>query len=320
MRHLMDGSKKWDGTMAEKSYVLLEERGIIAVTGEDWRQFLQGMVSNDVMRIGADRAIHAAFLTPQGKYLHDFFMAETGDGVLLDCERERAADLMRRLGIYKLRAKVAISECSDDFAVAALFGDSAVAGLGLASEPGAATVLAGGTVFVDPRLAAAGARAILPKDGARQALEAAGFAAAPGDAYDTLRLRLGLPDGSRDLVVDKAILLENGFDELNGVDFDKGCYMGQELTSRTKHRALIRKRLLPVVIDGPPPPAGTEITLDGEKAGEMRSAHDGLGLALMRLEQVEKASASGGGTFEAGEARLTPHKPDWAIFPEAADA
>ncbi len=305
--------------MADKSYALLDERGVIAVAGEDWRQFLQGMVSNDVLRISAARAIHAAFLTPQGKYLHDFFMVEAGDAVLLDCERQRAADLVRRLGIYKLRAKVTISEVSDDFAVAVLFGDGAAERLGLGSETGAATALAAGTAFVDPRLAAAGARALLPRDGARQVLEAAGFAAAPRQAYDDLRLRLGLPDGSRDLVVDRAILLENGFDELNGVDFDKGCYMGQELTSRTKHRAMIRKRLMPVAIDGPAPAAGTEITLEGEKAGEMRSAGDGIGLALMRLEQVAKAAASGA-AFDAGEARLTPYKPDWAVFPEAAGA
>ena len=300
--------------MTEKSYALLDERGIVAIAGEDWRGFLQGMVSNDVMRIGADRVIHAAFLTPQGKYLHDFFMAASEDGVLLDCERERAPDLMRRLGIFKLRAKVTIADRSDDFAVAALFGDGVAVG-----EPGAAMPLADGTAFVDPRLAAAGMRAVLPGDGAAQALEAAGFAAAPREAYDTLRLRLGLPDGSRDLVVDKAILLENGFEELNGVDFDKGCYVGQELTSRTKHRALIRKRLMPVAIDGPVPSAGTEITCDGENAGEMRSARDGIGLALMRLEQVEKATASGA-PFDAGAARLTPYKPDWAVFPEAAGA
>ena len=300
--------------MAEKSYAVLDERGVIAVTGEDWREFLQGMVSNDVMGIGADRAVHAAFLTPQGKYLHDFFMVEAEDGVLLECERERAADLMRRLGIYKLRAKVSITDRSGDFAVAVLFGDGAADG-----EPGAAMPLVGGTAFVDPRLAAAGSRAVLPSDGAGPALEAAGFTAAPRAAYDTLRLSLGLPDGSRDLVVDKSILLENGFDELNGVDFEKGCYMGQELTSRTKHRALIRKRLMPVTIDGPVPPAGTEITLGGEKAGEMRSARDGIGLALMRLEQVEKATASDA-AFDAGAARLTPYKPDWAVFPEAAEA
>ena len=117
--------------MTEKAFAVLEERGVIAVDGADWREFLQGMVSNDVRRIAPGNAIHAAFLTPQGKYLHDFFMVEVDDAVLLDCERERAADLMRRLGIYKLRAKVTLTDRSADFAVAALLGDGVAGALGL---------------------------------------------------------------------------------------------------------------------------------------------------------------------------------------------
>ena len=304
--------------MTETAFAVLEERGVIAVDGADWREFLQGMVSNDVRRIGPECAIHAAFLTPQGKYLHDFFMVEVGDAVLLDCERERAADLMRRLGIYKLRSKVTLADRSADFAVAALLGDGVAGALGLEQKPGAAAGLGGGAVFIDPRLAAAGGRAVLPRDGMVETLEAAGFSATERAAYDRHRLRLGLPDGSRDMVVDKAILLENGFDELNGVDFDKGCYMGQELTSRTKHRALIRKRLMPVEVEGPVPPPGTEITLNGEKAGEMRSGIEGIGLALMRLDQVNKA-ADGDAAFIAAEARLSPCKPDWAVFPETGE-
>ena len=122
---------------------------------------------------------------------------------------------------------------------------------------------------------------------------------------------LGLPDGSRDMVVEKATLLESGFDELNGVDWDKGCYMGQELTARTKYRGLTKKRLMPVDIDGPVPPSGTPVMVDGKEAGEMRSARGGVGLALIRLEHLDKAA---GARFTAGEARITPRKPDWAAF------
>lgn len=297
--------------MQNQAFVILEDRGVFRLSGPDTRSFLQGIVSNDVQRVSAERAIWAAFLTPQGKYLHDFFLAESGDGaLLLDCEAERRTDLLRRMKIFKLRAKVELADTSEDWCLAALFGQKALAALGLPQEPGGAAAFGGGLVFVDPRLAALGARAILPRARAEDSLQAAGFAKAERDAYDGLRIRLGLPDGSRDMEVDKAILLENGFDELGGVDWQKGCYMGQELTARTKYRALIKKRLLPVEIDGPAPPPRTRILLAGKDVGELRSSVPGQGLALLRLEALEGAAPD----LRAGGARLTPHKPDWVKF------
>ena len=299
------------GMMTERSYLIFEDRGLVSIEGKDARDFLQGLVSNDVHKAGAGRALHAAFLTPQGKYLHDFFIVQTGDALILDCER--ADDLVRRLTSYKLRARVEIEDRTGRLAAAALFGEGAGLALGLDGEAGSAKPFTGGVTYMDPRLADAGARAVLEWDGAAQALRAAGFKPAGAADYDRLRLGLGLPDGSRDLTVERAILLENGFDELNGIDWDKGCFMGQELTARTKHRALIRKRLMPVDIEGPAPPPGTPILLDGADAGEMRSARGGIGLALMRLEHVDKAQQTGA-PFAAGEARLTPKKPSWAAF------
>jgi folate-binding protein YgfZ len=295
-------------------FVVLADRGLIGVDGADAREFLQGLVSNDVRRVAPDRAIHAAFLTPQGKYLHDFFIVDDNGGLLLDCEARRLDDLKRRLGIYKLRAKVALADRSEAFVVAALIGDGILATLGLPAEtPGAAARFADGVVYVDPRLAAAGARAVLPRDGAAKALEDAGFAAADRRAYDALRIHLGLADGSRDMEVEKAILLENGFDELHGVDWDKGCYMGQELTARTRYRGLIKKRLVPVAVDGPLPATGTPVMFEGKEAGEIRSGVEGAALALMRLEYLDRAAASGQ-PFTAADARITATKPDWAAF------
>jgi folate-binding protein YgfZ len=295
-------------------YVVLEDRGLLGVDGEDVRAFLQGLVSNDVRRVAADCAVYAALLTPQGKYLHDFFIVESDGGLLLDCEAARLDDLKRRLGIYKLRAKVALADRSAAFVAAALIGDGALADLGLPAEtPGAATRFAGGVAYVDPRLAAAGARAVLPRDGAAAALADAGFAAADRGDYDALRIRLGLADGSRDMEVEKAILLENGFDELHGVDWEKGCYMGQELTARTRYRGLIKKRLVPVAVDGPLPAPGTPVMFEGKEAGEIRSGVDGAALALMRLEYLDRAAASGQ-PFTAADARITARKPDWAGF------
>lgn len=294
--------------MSDKTYEKLDARGLIAVEGPDAKPFLQGLISNDVNKVASGRAVYAAFLTAQGKYLHDFFVAQQGDALLIDCEAARLADFKKRLTLYKLRSKISIAEKGADVGVYALMGAGAAEALGLANEIGAAVALGTGVAFVDPRLADAGVRAILPAAEADALLSAKGFAKAETGAYDRLRLSLGLPDGSRDLEIEKSILLENGFDELNGIDWDKGCYMGQELTARTKYRGLIKKRLVPVEIDGPVPPAGTPIVLDGSEVGEMRSGAGGLGLALIRLEHMDKAP------FSVGDSRVTPKKPRWAAF------
>src|SRR5262249_21769499 len=213
--------------MASASYALLEARGVLEISGADRVAFLQGLVSNDVRKVGPHRAIYAALLTPQGKYLHDFFLVERGETILLEGERGRLPDLLRRLSMFKLRAKVALADVSDRFSVAAAFGDAASARLGLAAEPGAAVPFGDGIAYMDPRLVELGARLLVPRSDGLRALEAAGISRAEPADYDRLRLSLGIPDGSRDLMIEKAILLEAGFEELNGVDWDKGCYMGQ---------------------------------------------------------------------------------------------
>lgn len=299
--------------MAEAFYTVLEERGVLAIAGDDRREFLQGLISNDTRKLSPTRAIYAAFLTPQGKYLHDFFLVDAGESLLLEGEQARLADLQRRLSIYRLRAKVAIANATDGFIVAVAFGAGAVARLGLAAEAGAAAPFAGGYASVDPRLSALGARLLLPKAAGIASLEAAGLARVDADAYDRLRLSLGIPDGSRDLPVEKAILLEAGFDELNGVDWEKGCYIGQELTARTKYRALIKKRLMPVKVEGPLPAPGSQVMLGDQDAGEIRSGSGDTALALLRLEMVE-AAAQSGTPLMAGGVRVTPIKPGWARF------
>jgi folate-binding protein YgfZ len=178
--------------------------------------------------------------------------------------------------------------------------------MGLSEKPGAARPFASGVAFVDPRLAALGVRCLLPRTDIRRALEGRGLTEAGFGAYDRLRLELGIPDGGRDLVPEKSILLEAGFDELNGVDWQKGCYIGQELTARTKYRGLIKRRLMPVRIEGPPPYPGAIVTADGREVGEMRSSRDGLGLALLRIEPLR-----GGKTLAADEATLVPVRPAW---------
>ena len=294
--------------MTTSQYIQLEDRGVLAVGGPEARSFLQALISNDVDKIAPDQAIYATLLTAQGKFLHDFFIAAHGDILLFDCEGPRLGDLQRRLMFYRLRADVTIEDWSDRFMVAAVIGDGRAA-LGLGDS--GAGPFGGGVAFADPRATAPGARVLLPRDGGVAALEAAGLVAGATADYDRLRLDHALPDGSRDIVVEKGFLIENGIDDLGGVDFEKGCYIGQELTARTKHRGKVKRHLYRVNIDGPVPESGSAVTLDGRNAGEMRSGLDGVGLALLRVEAVDKAN---GTALACGDARLTPVKPTWARY------
>ncbi len=294
-------------------FLPLAHRGLLRLSGPDLVEFLQGMVSNDVRQAGDSRAIWAALLTPQGKFLHDLFLVGDGAGGLwLDSEADRLDQLRKKLMLYRLRSKVDIA-AETEWSVFALFGDGALEALGLTGEAGAAKSLGQGVCFTDPRLPELGARAVLPAGELDARLTELGFARAEPTAYETLRIGLGVPDGSRDMAVDKAILLENGFEELRGVDWDKGCFVGQELTARTKYRGLIKKRLLPVAVDGPLPAPGTPVMFEGKEAGEVRSGVADQALALLRLDSLKKAADSGTPLL-ADQAELHPKKPDWAQF------
>jgi folate-binding protein YgfZ len=264
------------------SIALLPDRGVVRVAGPDRTSFLQGLVSNDVT---AGLPAWSALLTPQGKWLHEFFVLADSDSLLLETEAARAEELALRLRKFRLRAKVELA-AEPGWQVAAGWGGAAV-------PPGG---------WPDPRLAEAGWR-----------LCATAPIAATSDAsaYDLHRLALGLPDGARDLDIEKSILLENGFDELHGIAWSKGCFMGQELTARTRYRGLVKKRLLPVAISGPAPPRDAVLLQDQAEAGTMRSSRDGRGLAVIRLEALERGVPI---TWE--QSVLTPHVPGWMQLPQ----
>lgn len=258
-------------------------RALIRVGGEDSRDWLQGLVSNDVRRLAPGRAVYAALLSAQGKYLFDFILVDAGGGdILLDVAADRAAALLARLGLYRLRRKVTIA---------------AEPALGVALVWGAPP-LAGDLVVHDPRSPALGWRLYAPDPAA--ALAAAGAApAAPGD-WDALRLAEGVPESGTDLIPDDSYILEAGFERLNGVDFRKGCYVGQEVTARMHHKTELRKGLLRVRVTGEAPPPGTPVLgEDGRVAGTLHSSRDGLGLAHLRFDRLD-------GPLVAGAAVLTP--------------
>lgn len=290
--------------MSSPFAVLAPDRGLLRISGPDGRSFLQGIISNDIEKAGPERAIWSAFLTAQGKYLHDFFIVGQEETLLLETAAERAADLARRLRPYRLRSKAEIEPEVSELQVALAWGPGTAETLGLASEAGAAASFAGGVAFMDPRLPEAGARLLLPAGTAEESLREAGFQSGERADHEALRISLGLPDGARDMEVEKAILLENGFDELGGVDWQKGCYLGQELTARTKYRGLVKKRLLPVRFEGAPPEPGTPILREERNVGEIFSGVEGQALALLRLNALE-------GPLEAEGKPLTLARPDW---------
>jgi folate-binding protein YgfZ len=264
----------------------LPERGVIAVEGEDRVAFLQGLVSNDVAAVSPGRVVWAALLTAQGKWLADFFVFADGAALLLDCERAQIPMLLQLLSRYRLRMKASLRALPEWTVYVAWPQLPDVEGIAAA----------------DPRLADFAWRILGDRPLAANATEA---------DWDRYRLEAGLPDGSRDLESDRSVLLEAGFDELSGVSWSKGCYMGQELTARTKYRGLVKRRLVPVSVDGPLPAPGSAVLRDGVEVGTMRSGRDGIGLASLRLDAL-------GGPVQCGQATLTPRVPTWMRLPETA--
>jgi folate-binding protein YgfZ len=263
----------------------LASRGILGIGGADRVAFLNGLVSNDVAQVAPGQAVWAALLSPQGRYLNDFFVIHDDELLLLDAPRQSVPDLQRRLSRYRLRAAVTLQDLSETLRVYAAWD-------GL---PPPVPITA-----PDPRLQRAGYRMISAGPIDETASEA---------AYDAHRLHLGLPNGPPDLEPEKTLLLEAGFDELGGVAWDKGCYMGQELTARTKYRGLVKRRLVPVTLDSTPPPPGTPVLAAGVEVGSLRSCAGRIGLAMLRIDALAKP-------LIAGNALLTPNIPDWMKLPK----
>jgi folate-binding protein YgfZ len=274
-------------TPSAPSSCLLPQRGIITIAGDDRVTFLQGLVSNDVRKATAQQAVYAALLTPQGKFLYEMFIIATPDTLWLDVETAHAEALVARLNKYKLRSAVTITNVSADYGVIADFSGASAA--------------SGTICFPDPRLPVLGWRTIAPR-ALLPAEDNTGFI-----LYDRLRLSLGIADGSRDLIMSDSILLEGNFDYNNGIDFTKGCYMGQELTARTHYRGLIKKRLFPVHSNAEAcPPSGTILTENGQEIGTMRSSQGNLGLALIKCDKVANQAMITG-----EQQQLTASVPTW---------
>ena len=282
---------------------LLPDRGVVKVAGDDARRFLNGLVTNDMAKVAPRNPRFAALLTPQGKIIVDFIIAEApapdGGGFFLDCPRALVPELVEKLNFYKLRAKVICEDLSDVLGVMAVWNGAGDNEYGLS--------------YPDPRLPALGTRVMLPPHLAAEAAADLGATLADAESYDAHRIALGIPRGGFDFIYADTFPHEADMDQLNGVDFDKGCYVGQEVVSRVEHRASARSRVLPIAYDEFSPLSGLPITAGDKQVGTLGSTAKGRGLALMRLDRIETAIADGI-PLEAGGIAIRPVKPDWAKF------
>jgi hypothetical protein len=278
----------------------LIDRGVIRVSGEDAASFLQGLLTCDIDKVSVGHAGYGALLTPQGKIISDCLVvavpSEDGGGFLLDSPLLQTPDLMKRLKLYRLRSKVILDDLTAQSTV-------------IAAVDGGALPEDAGLVYADPRLPALGDRAITDRASVGE------IATTDTDGYHARRIALGVPDGGKDFGYGDAFPHEALLDQLNGVSFKKGCYVGQEVVSRMQHRGTARTRIVPIVFtEGLVTEMGVEATAGGKTLGTVGSCADGRGLAMLRLDRVADAIAAGE-RLDAGGLAFALEKPDFIRFP-----
>jgi folate-binding protein YgfZ len=280
----------------------LDDRGVVKVAGEEARSFLDGLVTTNVGKVTPGSARFGALLTPQGKITIDFFITEApaghGGGFLIDCPRALAGWLAERLNFYRLRAKVTVEDLSDHLGVLAVWNLDEPVMLDLA--------------FPDPRQTELGWRVLIPQDLSDKAAALLGATLSETDAYEAHRIACGAPKGGVDFTYGDAFPHDANMDRLRGVDFDKGCYVGQEVVSRMEHRGTARSRIVRISLEGAAPAPGEPIMAADKAVGVMGSSQGGRGLALVRLDRVDEAQKARL-PIVAGGIALT-------VQPDAADA
>jgi folate-binding protein YgfZ len=282
---------------------LLPDRGVVKVAGADSRGFLNGLLTTDVTKVTPFQARFGALLTPQGKIVVDCIVAEApagdGGGFFLDCPRALAGEFVQKLNFYKLRAKTICEDLSEVLGVMGLWDGSGATEYGL--------------LYADPRLPALGQRLMLPPHLAKEAAADLGAQLLEAAAYDAHRIALGVPRGGLDFIYGDAFPHETDMDQLAGVDFDKGCYVGQEVVSRMEHRGTARSRIVPIAAEGFAPDGGIPVMAGDKQVGITGSHAGNRGLAMLRLDRVGDARAAGL-SLSAGGVPIEPRKPDWAKF------
>lgn len=290
--------------MSDAKIARLADRGVVSLTGPDSEKLLQGLVTNTLDHLAEGEARHAALLSPQGKILFDFFAVRHGDGYLLDVAGNKAAELVKRLTIYKLRANVTITDVSDSFKVFAVWG------------PDSTKIAEGrGISFPDPRHQALGLRLLANPEEKNSGAEPANDSRL---AYDALRVEFGVPEGGKDFEFGDAYPHEADFDLLNGVSFTKGCFVGQEVVARMQNRTLVRKRAVKVSANGPLQP-NSEILLGDIPVGRIGTTDGANAIAMLRLDRVIESEEKGV-PLTAGGIAITPDEAAMNRYRSAAAA
>lgn len=289
--------------MSELRSALLPTRGVVRVSGCDAMKLLQGLITSDMAWLdGEAGALHAGLLTPQGKILFDFFVVRDGDGFLLETDEGSVPGLCQRIAMYKLRADAQIADVSGDYTVAAVWGD------GGEKVPARAGCIA----FIDPRMPQLGAR-LLMSTADDDALQKLGAEPKSEADYDAMRIALGVPEAGKDFELAQTFPHEALYDQLSGVSFKKGCFLGQEVVSRMQHRSKARSRLVPVSGEARLPEMGTEVRAGAATIGRLGSVSGSRALALLRLDRASEAMARGE-PLMAGDAPIRIEIPEWATF------
>ncbi len=288
---------------------LLPDRGVVKVAGDDARKFLNGLITTDMGKVDPQHAAFAALLTPQGKIICDFILVEAeaadGGGFFLDCPRALVATLVQRLNFYKLRAKVIVEDLSEILGVLAIWDGTAAVKYGLC--------------YADPRLAELGHRCMLAPHLVNEAAAAFGAELVDASGYEAHRIALAIPRGGLDFMYGDAFPHETDMDQLGGIDFAKGCFVGQEVVSRIEHRGTARTRTVAVRFEEFAPEAGAPVSAGQKPVGTLGSTAQGRGLAMLRLDRVADALAAGE-RLTAGGIELRAIKPSWARFSFPGDA
>jgi len=266
-------------------FVPLKNRSIIELSGENIADFLQGIIAKNINALSKDISIYSCMLTPQGKFLFDFFITIDESKYLIDIHEEYKEDFIKKLKIYRLRSKIDIKDLSDEFEVAALIGDEVYNNV--KNIAGYTYKFCNGIAYIDPRSEILFARSIIKKENDYQSFKAKNFIKGDYELYEDLRIRNTIPEGLSDLRNNESFPLHFGLDKLDAIDFDKGCYVGQEVTTRSKHRGKSKKNICTLISEDVIELEENEILVDGKKVGNLLSSQDKICLALLDNKYID---------------------------------